>query len=226
MARLRRYDDTTVDDTTVLVSRLLGVGLWIVATVVVVRFAVESSLNGVVTVLVSAFLLGLFGILHLVVATVVHAVGRQAATRRRQADLARLGGGDPVLGQRIADCDRRVEQLMGEVRGLNRRIEEISGALRELRRSRFRDRVAVYERAQALLEAQLARRATLIEDWERLRRDLEALAAANRADSALDGLDVVGDLDQLDDERARLTEAFDELQAADEVWRELSLDDR
>lgn len=153
-------------------------------------------------------------------------VGVIAAVRSPHHDARNeavaLGGGDESLGRRIRECDQRLEVLNRETRVLRDRLAAVSSARRKLAESRFADRAELFARAETLLQRQLDARWAVIEEWQRLARDLDALVAAHKAEAALGGLDLTGDIGALDEERQRLQAAADELMALDQVELELS----
>ncbi|MBI2297776.1 MAG: hypothetical protein HYU66_02275 [Armatimonadetes bacterium] len=148
-------------------------------------------------------------------------LARGAAREARLARTRSLGGGDPALGERILDCDRRARPLLIQVGTLNRQLAVVMEARAKLAESRFQDRVALYDSAAAVLQRQIDARHSLLDEFAVYRLDLEALAAALRAEQAFKPLDPLADDEALDAERRRLTAEADALEAADEAAQEL-----
>jgi hypothetical protein len=138
------------------------------------------------------------------------------------AALERLGGGDVDLGRRIAGCKDAVRDLDAEIAALQARQTTVEAAVTKLQASSFSERAGAYQRAAGLLADQVSLRAALLPRWQRVLADLEALAAANAAESVLGGLDLVGGREEVAEEQARLIAAHDELLSEGDIQRELS----
>ncbi|MBI2302463.1 MAG: hypothetical protein HYU66_26455 [Armatimonadetes bacterium] len=150
------------------------------------------------------------------------AVAVRAQIQERDARALRwLGGGDSELGHRIHGCEQRLEQLQAELDELRDRRLGLQNAYEQLSRSTFTARAEALKPAMRLIDDQIARRYLLVEEWQGLRTDLQALVVMNSIEPLLPDPDNVVELDQMDEERQRLQDAHDELMALDEVWREL-----
>lgn len=150
------------------------------------------------------------------------AVAVRASLQVRDATaLQQLGGGDTELGVRVKGCELRLEQLAVELDELRNRRLGLQNAYDQLARSSFTTRAEGLKPAMRLIDDQIARRYLLLEEWQGLRTDLEALVLMNRIEPLLPDPDDVMQLDQMDEESQRLQDAHDELMALDEVWREL-----
>lgn len=143
------------------------------------------------------------------------------ARRRWEAERdrrwKRIGAGDTVLGEHLTECDQRIRQLVRQVRDRDARTAVVRAAREKLERSSFRERAAPYRRAVQLLDDQVREREHLLADFLAYRRDLEALVAVRRAETAFEAGTPITDAADLDEERSRLADAVDRLMAAAEL---------
>lgn len=144
---------------------------------------------------------------------------RQALRKESHALRRNLGGGNVRLGADIEACQQRIAQLRTEEAELLNRLRTVRTAREKLAQSRLRSLAETYDRAeQILLTQHLEPRRQLIAEWEAYLRDLDAMAAAQQAESALDGLtDPFRYGNQLADERERLDRLTGELISLAEV---------
>lgn len=194
--------------------------LWIPLAVWLVVVALSQRNHGLQAVIV--LLLVLLPVLEMLLRSEwVTQRARQQAAAQRQELLCELGEGDPGLGERLIECDRRARPIRVQVQRLGEQLLVVQEALEKIRASRFRDRAGAYGSAADLLRRQISSRETLLRQFQVYRRDLEALVAARRAEAAFTPLDPLAEADTLDAERVRLTAEADALLAAAEVADEL-----
>ncbi len=146
---------------------------------------------------------------------------KSLARRRWEAERdrrwRRIGAGDAVLGEHLTECDKRIRQLVRQVRDRDARTAVVRAAREKLERSSFRERAEPYRRAVKLLDDQVREREHLLADFLAYRRDLEALVAVRRAETAFEAGTPITDAADLAEERSRLADAVDRLMAAAEL---------